>query len=241
MIKRFIVLLGAAALLASACGGSDPEPRSYEVKESACQEVPITVPGITILSQRVDKISDVKVCVEAGVVADVVPTVVDQPDCGSPCFTVEVRDLIAAAETKIEVSYKRGSAGQVERISYQVPKTGVTQPIERTCVLGVGDPDPCVDRITTPKSLTATAMRKQRINLSWQASKDTGGAPLVGYEIWRSETGDEGSFALLQASETTSFQDTGLTKGQQYWYYVVAIDGDGNRSAASGVASATAR
>ena len=71
------------------------------------------------------------------------------------------------------------------------------------------------------KSRTQTTAR-----LAWDASSDSGGSGLGGYEIYRNN-------ALVGSSGTTTFADSGLTTGTTYSYYVVATDNAGNLSAHS--------
>jgi len=87
---------------------------------------------------------------------------------------------------------------------------------------------------TVPQNLTATALGTQRIDLSWAASTDTGGSGLVGYRIYR-----DGSTAALATVAGTTFPDTTVLANTTYSYQVTAIDGAGNESGLSNVASAT--
>ena len=92
---------------------------------------------------------------------------------------------------------------------------------------------------TVPGSLTA-AGGKRKVNLSWTASTDTGGSGLAGYEVWRSTSGSAGPFSKVATITGTSYTNGGLLRGKTYWYYVVAYDGAGNRSAPSPTAGAKA-
>jgi chitodextrinase len=78
------------------------------------------------------------------------------------------------------------------------------------------------------------------IVVSWSQSSDAGGSGLAGYEVWRSPTGDAGTFSRLATTTGTSYTNSGLKKHARYWYYVVAYDGAGNRSAPSAVVNARA-
>lgn len=89
---------------------------------------------------------------------------------------------------------------------------------------------------TSPADLTATA-GKRKVSLSWTASTDSGGSGLAGYEIWRS-TSAAGTFLKIATTASTSYANSGLTRGATYWYYVVAYDRAANRSAPSNTASA---
>lgn len=89
---------------------------------------------------------------------------------------------------------------------------------------------------TSPADLTATAV-KRKVSLSWTSSTDSGGSGLAGYEIWRS-TSAAGTFLKIATTASTSYANSGLTRGATYWYYVVAYDRAANRSAPSNTASA---
>ena len=76
--------------------------------------------------------------------------------------------------------------------------------------------------------------------LSWQASADTGGSGLAGYEVWARSTGSTGPFRRLAATTATSFRLSRLRRGATYRFSVVAYDQAGNRSRRSNIAAATA-
>lgn len=245
-MKKTFAALGAAMLLASACGGSGGDttnPAALEdVAVSECVRAPVTVAGVSVLGQRVEGISDLKVCVDAHAKADVAPQVIDQPDCGTPCFTIEVRNLDIATDQKIEITMKRDNK-DVPPITFdpQPVNPGEEEQAGRVCVVGYGGPpDPCAERITTPKGLT-TKPARTKVSLQWKPSTDTGDGDITGYEIWRSSTGEDLTFANVGTVPEVSFTDSGLTRKSQYWYYVVALDADGNRSEASDVATTTTK
>jgi len=77
---------------------------------------------------------------------------------------------------------------------------------------------------TTPTGLTATPVSANEIDLSWQASTDTGGSGLAGYMIYR-----DGNGPIAYPSGTT-YPDSGLSPSTQYCYRVSAYDGAGNES-----------
>ena len=240
MGKRLIVLLGVALMATVACGDSEPRQDAFIGNPlDKCHTVPGSVPGITVLGKRIAGISDIKACVSDDTKASGAPALKNQPDCGTPCFTVEIDKFAIGTDAKVELSWNR--EGTTEKYGYDPDPIGDGPLTGRVCVIGVGSPDPCVDRITTPKNFKASAA-KRAINLRWDASTDTGGAPLTGYEIWRSSTGVDGSFALdgNTTSSSTKYTDKVGAK-KTYWYYVVAVDGDGNRSLATNVSKATSR
>jgi hypothetical protein len=91
---------------------------------------------------------------------------------------------------------------------------------------------------TVPQNVTAIAgpVRGQ-ITLSWNASSDPDDA-VHHYEIWRSSKSNR-SFALVTTVTGTTFLDN-PGKNQTRYYYVIAVDSHGNKSAASATAGATA-
>jgi len=89
---------------------------------------------------------------------------------------------------------------------------------------------------SAPANLTASAGRK-KISLAWSASSDNVG--VTGYQVLRSSSAG-GPFTQIATTTTTSFSDNVASRST--WYYEVkASDAAGNVSAASNVASATAK
>jgi hypothetical protein len=101
--------------------------------------------------------------------------------------------------------------------------------------------DPDVTPPTVPGSVTATALSQTTIRVSWSASTDSGGSGLAGYVVYRSTTLG-GTYAPISSGlsvASLSFDDTSLSQGQQRFYKVLALDGNGNQSALSAAANAT--
>lgn len=238
-MKKIFGVLAVSIFLIAACGGDGTEtPAAFEdVEASPCVDVPVDVPSIGILGQRVPKVSDLKVCANVKVSAGIVPEIQQFDDCGSPCYAVVINDFDIAAAAKITIDYKTDDQPVTQ--TYDPGPVNHEVGNGRLCVVSVGGPpDPCAERLTTPKPLTATAGRKQ-ISLQWKASIDTGNDNLLGYEIWRSQDGV--TFGQLATSAETTFVDTAVVKGTTYYYYVAAFDEEGNRSQASNTAQATAK
>ncbi|HWC15288.1 MAG TPA: hypothetical protein VG929_11965 [Actinomycetota bacterium] len=235
-MKRLTGVLAVAVLTIAGCGadGEDPGDAAFEdVAINQCVNPPVRVPGIGVLGQKVTgTITELAVCVDVNVTADVAPEVAQYDDCGDPCYAVIVRDFDIKGDSKIDISYKVD--GQPVTQAYDPEPVSQKVGNGRLCLVEVGGPpNPCSERITTPKSLTATSS-KGRVALSWKRSIDTGNDNLLGYEIWRSEDGT--TFGQLATLAETSFVDSAVEKGKQYWYYVVAFDAEGNRSQASNTA-----
>jgi len=87
---------------------------------------------------------------------------------------------------------------------------------------------------SVPTGLTATAVSSGTINLSWNASTDTGGSGLAGYRVYR-----DGNGTPLIDTASTSYSNTGLSASTLYSYRVSAYDVQGNESAQSSAATAT--
>jgi hypothetical protein len=85
-----------------------------------------------------------------------------------------------------------------------------------------------------PSGLVATGGRAQ-IKLSWNASTDNVG--FTGYDVWRS-TSATGTFSLIATTTSLTYTNSGLTRGQTFYYYVTARDAAGNVSTPSNTASA---
>jgi chitodextrinase len=87
---------------------------------------------------------------------------------------------------------------------------------------------------SVPTGLTATVISASQINLSWNASTDTGGSGLAGYRIYRNGVVYTGT-----AAPVTTYSDTSVGGGTTYTYTVAADDNALNFSAQSTSASAT--
>ena len=91
---------------------------------------------------------------------------------------------------------------------------------------------------SAPGTLTAAAAAAVEIDLSWGASTDN--VAVTGYEIYRCQGAGCTTFTVLtQTTAATTYQDTSVSPSTSYSYEVRALDGGGNRSPFSNVASAT--
>ena len=90
-----------------------------------------------------------------------------------------------------------------------------------------------------PQGLTATGGNAQ-VTLTWTAGSES---DLAGYNLYRSTTSPVATTgAPVNGGDLisgTSYTDTGVTNGQQYFYALVAVDGSNNASSPSTEASAT--
>ena len=91
-----------------------------------------------------------------------------------------------------------------------------------------------------PTGLTATAVGRDRIDLSWTAPIDDGGSAINGYKIESSADGSAGWADLVAntGSAATIYSHTGLMPNTTLHYRVSAINGEG-ASDPSGAANAT--
>ena len=90
-----------------------------------------------------------------------------------------------------------------------------------------------------PTGLTATP-GNTTVALSWSANSES---DLAGYNIYRSTTSPVATITPINGSTlitTNTYNDTGRTNGQIYYYVITAVDNtQANRSAPSGEANAT--
>ncbi len=125
-----------------------------------------------------------------------------------------------------------GSLHSLTAKAYDAAGNNTTSAAVSVTVNNVADTTPP----TVPQNVTATAGRRS-IKVAWSASTDDTG--VTGYEVWRA-TSATGTFSLLTTTTSTSYTNSGLARGSQYWYYVKARDAAGNVSAASATVTAKA-
>lgn len=85
---------------------------------------------------------------------------------------------------------------------------------------------------TVPTGVQATAVNKNRVDVSWNASTDDVG--VAGYQVFR-----DGSPLDTVNHPTTSYTDNTVQPSTQYGYSIAAYDGSGNTSSQSGSESVT--
>jgi len=86
---------------------------------------------------------------------------------------------------------------------------------------------------TVPGSLKATATSCSAIEVTWNASTDTGGSGLKGYDVYR-----DGNLLTQVMAPLSGLSDSALQPATGHSYAVAAFDGQGNRSARSGAQDA---
>ena len=87
-----------------------------------------------------------------------------------------------------------------------------------------------------PTSLTSSTISATEIDLSWTAPTNTGGANLYGYKI---ERNDGSGFNQIQNTQSTTYQDTGLTPNKLYSYRVSAVNQAGTSDPSNVATSVT--
>jgi chitodextrinase len=90
--------------------------------------------------------------------------------------------------------------------------------------LGAKPPDTTPPKV--PAGLSATAVSATRVDLVWQASRDTRGGSVAGYGVYRDTV-------LIAAVTTAQFSDTTVSPSTTYSYTVDAVDTVDNRSTQS--------
>ena len=88
-----------------------------------------------------------------------------------------------------------------------------------------------------PTNLQATAGNGYVV-LTWSAPSSNGGAAITGYNIYRGTTSDGESSLTSVSGSVLTYNDTAVTNGQTYYYYVTAVNSVGE-SAKSNEVSAT--
>jgi len=91
--------------------------------------------------------------------------------------------------------------------------------------------------IAEPTNLTATALNRSQIRLTWS---DVSGE--IGYRIYRSVPGGSGGYTQIATvgANVTTFTDSGLTAGTSYAYYLQAYNAFGNSPSTPAVSAGTA-
>jgi len=101
-----------------------------------------------------------------------------------------------------------------------------------SAVNGLGEGELSVEVNATPKTIPSAPQNlvaragNRYVVLTWEAPADDGGSPIIGYKIYRGTS--SGNVVLLTTVENeTTYNDTGLTNGQRYYYRVSAVNGFG--------------
>ncbi len=147
----------------------------------------------------------------------------DIDDAGSPVAASTTYDYVVSAFDMATPPNTSGSSPMASATTPNAPDT--TAP-------------------TVPTGLSATTVSSNRIDLTWNASTDTGGSGLAGYKLRRyigsTPTGTP-TIITLPPSANLGYGDATLSPSTTYTYTVSAFDGatPPNESAASGPISRT--
>jgi hypothetical protein len=157
------------------------------------------------------------------------------------CFSARLSGVTVSEDFRVELRFTQDS--EVKIIQIDPDPVGLDRPLDEICVSyhDPAAPDPCLVSIGSPSDLQAKG-RVGRVALAWTESSETYGRTVeLTYEIYRSVTGEADSFSLIGTTSEPKFVDRGLGSGQQLWYFVAAVDAQGNRSAGSDTATARTR
>ena len=135
--------------------------------------------------------------------------------------------------TSPTAGYTDGTTAGTIGYQYKVAAVDVVGNVSaQSIALAVTTPDTIAPSV--PTGIAGAAASAAQINLSWNASTDTGGSGLKGYKVFRN-----GSPVVTTTTTASTYSDTGLTASTTYSYAVGAYDVAGNMSAQSGPVSAT--
>jgi hypothetical protein len=102
--------------------------------------------------------------------------------------------------------------------------------------------DPAMDlKVPLPRRPSGLSAEGQDnvVALQWESAKDSNGADVSGYNLYRSTTAGGGytkvNTSLITATEYT---DSSVVNGIRYYYVVTSVDGDGDESVKSQEVSA---
>jgi uncharacterized membrane protein len=96
----------------------------------------------------------------------------------------------------------------------------------------VFSPDGSIPIPSPPTNVTATSPSSTEIDVSWLAPQNNGGLPITGYKI---ERNDGNGYNPIANSQTTAYQDTGLSPNSEHAYRVSTINAAGSSTTANSV------
>ncbi len=234
-VACLVVAVGLLGLVPGMAAADDSTTRE-------CVSAPLVkTPTIDLGVVRIPGRSNPSICVTWDNELEGTPTITFLQPCAQLCVVVRVSNAKVEQEVKVEVSYSEDGRRQ-QQVIHPSRVSADPDTLDRCfSIHDEGTADPCRFSLTAPTNLEAVG-GQAKVKLAWESSRSNDGtAEVAGYEIYRSTTGEEGSFLLLTTVPDLSFTDKWVNSGQTYWYYVVSIDTEGKRSSGSNVASATPR
>ncbi len=108
-------------------------------------------------------------------------------------------------------------------------KTAVTADATPNVIVGVtgtNTPNKLDFTGPSPPGVTATVSGPTSVHLSWTAPASNGGNPITAYNVYRgTQSGNVSTVLAMNLSpSTTTFDDTGLSCGQTFYYEVSAVN-----------------
>ena len=126
-----------------------------------------------------------------------------------------------------QYSYKIEAQDFGGNVSARSSAASVTTPVEPVT--------PDTTPPSKPSGLSATATSWNTIRLAWTVTNDAGGSGLASYRIMRGTN----LVATIPATQNPSYNVSGLQPSTAYSHSIIAVDGAGNLSTQSALASAT--
>ena len=159
-----------------------------------------------------------------------------------PAITTDAPAVIPVGTTTVRFTATdaagnaTSAASTVTVTPLQQPATGSATTTTTTTPATPPAGTPAAADRTPPGNVTGLKVRREPgvVSIVWRSPGD---GDFSHVRILRAIAGDGGSAAsLVYEGDATSFRDTKLRNGTQYWYVIVSVDRNGNRS--SGVAFA---
>jgi len=147
------------------------------------------------------------------------------------CITASSNQNVTQGPSGIYDAFDQSAAKFTQQVTVQTTLSKVTYYVEWINSSSTATTVPSV-----PQNLQPTASNSQ-VALSWSTPSNNGGSPITNYNVYRGTSSGTDTL-LTSAGNVTSYTDTTVTNGQQYFYKVTAVNSVGE-SSQSNEASAT--